>query len=415
MFSSYFEIRAFVPSWDKAIVLCAVNIVVTVSFGCENMRIAMVGDEFYPDVGGAPLYTMELSAAMARSGAEPIVITHAHPYQPEEEMFGNVRVERLRGFVLPRLNRAASIGIAASLHKCIKSGGFDVVHGQDMYSPMAMFSIYSAHKRKIPSVLTCHSIHKSSGVWKLFYQPEVFMMKRADYIIVVSNVSRDFCIKLGVPNNKIMVAPNGVDLSKFNPNIDGSAIRESLGLEDEPLVATAIRLVKRKGPGHLVAAFSKVLENIPNAKLAIAGKGPEMDNLRAQIKRLRIEKSVFILGALLHAKVAELMSAANVFVLPSLMESFPLTAVEAMAVGVPIVCPRIGGIPEIVTEQSNGLMFPPADDDALADAIVRVLEDRRLASHLRKNGLKTAREKFSWEVAASRTLEIYEMAREKYA
>jgi len=94
MFSSYFEIRAFVPSWDKAIVLCAVNIVVTVSFGCENMRIAMVGDEFYPDVGGAPLYTMELSAAMARSGAEPIVITYAHPNKPEEEMFGNVRVER---------------------------------------------------------------------------------------------------------------------------------------------------------------------------------------------------------------------------------------------------------------------------------------------------------------------------------
>lgn len=379
------------------------------------MRIAMVTDEFIPDMGGAPLYVAGLSMALAKLGAEPVVITHAHAGQPEEEMFGDVRVKRLRGFVIPQLNRAASIRIAARLHRCIKYGGFDVVHGQDIYSPMALLSIHSAHKRKIPSVLTCHSIHKSSGFWKLVYQPVVFTMKRANYIIVVSNISREFCIRLGVPNYKIMVAPNGVNLSKFNPDIDGSPVRKRLGLENEPLVVTAIRLVKRKGPEHLVAAFSKVLTNVPDAKLAIAGKGPEMDNLSAQIKKLGIEKSVSMLGALSHTKVAELMAAANVFVLPSMMESFPLTAVEAMAVGVPIVCSRVGGVPEIVTEEFNGLMFPPADDAALADAIVHILKDQPLAKRLRENGLKIVREKFSWEAAARRTLEIYEMARGKHA
>lgn len=375
----------------------------------------MVCDEFYPDVGGAPLYTMGLSAALAKLGAEPIVITHTHAGQPEEEMFGDVRVKRLKGFVIPPLNRAASIRIAARLHTCIKYGGFDIVHGQDIYSPMALLSIHSAHKRKIPSVLTCHSIHKSAGLWKLVYQPVVFTMKRANRIIVVSNMSREFCVRLGVPKYKIMVAPNGVDLSKFNPDIDGSSMRKHLGLENEPLVATAIRLVKRKGPDHLIAAFSKILKKVPDAKLAMAGKGPEMNNLCAQIKRLDIEKSVFMLGALPHTKVAELMATANVFVLPSMMESFPLTAVEAMAVGVPIVCPKVGGVPEIVIEEFNGLMFPPADDTALADAIVRILKNQPLAKRLRENGLKIVREKFSWEAAAKRTLNIYEMARGKNA
>lgn len=137
--------------------------------------------------------------------------------------------------------------------------------------------------------------------------------------------------------------------------------------------------------------------------------------MRAQIKKLGMEKSAFMLGALPHIKVAELMAAANVFVLSSLVESFPLTLVEAMAVGVPIVCPRIGGIPEMVAEEFNGLMFPPADDDALADAIVRILKNQQLAKYLRENGLKTVREKFSWEAAARRTLEIYEMACGKHA
>lgn len=375
----------------------------------------MVCDEFCPDVGGAPLYTMGLSAALAKLGAEPIVITHTHAGQPEEEMFGDVRVKRLKGFVIPPLNRAASIRIAARLHTCIKYGGFDIVHGQDIYSPMALLSIHSARKRKIPSVLTCHSIHKSAGLWKLVYQPVVFTMKRANRIIVVSNMSREFCVRLGVPKYKIMVAPNGVDLSKFNPDIDGSSMRKHLGLENEPLVATAIRLVKRKGPDHLIAAFSKILKKVPDAKLAMAGEGPEMNNLCAQIKRLDIEKSVFMLGALPHTKVAELMATANVFVLPSMMESFPLTAVEAMAVGVPIVCPKVGGVPEIVIEEFNGLMFPPADDAALADAIVRILKNQPLAKRLRENGLKIVREKFSWEAAAKRTLNIYEMARGKNA
>jgi glycosyltransferase involved in cell wall biosynthesis len=356
-----------------------------------------------------------LSTALAKLGAEPVVITHAHAGQPEDDEFEGVKVKRLKGFVMPRLDRAISAGLARRLHEHIKFGNFDVIHGQDIYSSMALLSIHSARKRKIPSVLTCHSIHKSSGFWKLVYQPVVFTMKRANCIIVVSSASREFCIKLGVPNHKIVLAPNGVDLSKFNPDIDGSLLRGRLGLENEPLVVTAIRLVKRKGPEHLVVAFSKVLKNVPDAKLAIAGKGPEMDNLRVQIKKLGIEKSAFMLGALSHAKVAELMAAANVFVLPSVMESFPLTAVEAMAVGVPIVCPRVGGVPEIITEGFNGLMFPPADNNALADAIVHILKDQPLAKRLRENGLKTVREKFSWEAAAKRTLGIYEMAREKYA
>lgn len=372
------------------------------------MRIAMVGDEFYPSMGGAPTYSAELGKALSELGAEPIVLTHSYPGYPREEEFDGLKVKRLKGFVLSRVNRAASAGLIRRLYENIKLGGFDVVHGQDIYSPMALISVFSAQKRKIPSLLTCHSIHRAGKIWQLVYKPVVSGMKRADSVIAVSGAAKSYCVSLGVPNDKIEVIPNGVDLSIFNTKVDGSAMRAKLGIAREPLVVTAIRFVKRKGPGYLVSAFSKVLESVPNAKLAIAGSGPEAANLRAQIDKLGMEKSVKILIGLRREEVAELMAAADVFVLPSLVESFGIVLLEAMAVGTPIVCTRTQGANEIVDDEVNGVMVPPSDSDALADAILRILNDSKLSRTLRKNGLKVVKDRFSWKKTAKMTLALYE-------
>jgi glycosyltransferase involved in cell wall biosynthesis len=379
------------------------------------MRIAMVCDEFYPAMGGAPTYTMGLGRALVRLGAEPTVFTHAYPGCSNEEEFDGLKVKRLRGFVMPSVNRALSAGLARRLHESIKFGGFDVVHGQDIYSPMALQSVYSARRRKIPSILTCHSIHETTGLWRLIYQPLLFAMNRADRVIAVSRAAKGFCAALGVPDSKIDVIPNGVDFSIFNTDADGSSIRAKLGIEREPLVVTAIRLVKRKGPGHLANAFSKVLKVVPNAKLAIAGVGPEAANLRAQVRKLDMEKSVFLLGKLDQKQVAKLMAAADVFVLPSVVESFGIVLLEAMAVGTPIVCTKTQGAMDIVNDGVNGVMVSPADEDVLADAIVRVLSDPRLAERLRTNGLKLVHERFSWMKTAKTTLTLYEEVCEENA
>jgi glycosyltransferase involved in cell wall biosynthesis len=375
----------------------------------------MVCDEFYPDIGGGSLYATGLSVALAKLGAEPIVITHTHAGQQEEDEFEGVKVKRLKGFVMPRIDRMISAGLARRLHEYIKFGNFNVVHGQDIYSPMALLSIHSARKRKIPSVLTCHSVHKSKGLWRLIYRPITSAMTRANRVIAVSGAAKGFCVELGVPDEKIEIIPNGVDLSIFNADVDGSAMRTKLGVKQEPLIATAIRLVKRKGPGHLVNAFSKVIKAMSNAKLAIAGGGTEAASLRTQIKKLGLEKSVLMLGRLQREQVAELMAAANVFVLPSMFESFGLVLLEAMAVGTPVVCTRTQGALEIVKDGEDGLVVPLENDDALADAIVRVLNDRQLAERLRANGQKTVHEKFSWEKTAKKTLALYEKVREEHA
>ena len=379
-----------------------------------RMRVAMTADEFPPAIGGAPTYAMELSKALVELGTEPVVITHAYPGLPAEEEIDGVEVRRLKGFVVPGLNRGVSAGFFYRLHRTIKHGGFDVVHGQDLYSPTSLASMYSARKRRIPSAITCHSVHRSTGLWRLIYQPILFTLRWADLVIAVSKASELFCHALGISPRKTVVIPNGVDLSKFNPGVDGSALRGELGVGEKPLVATAIRLVKRKGPSLLVASFQKVLRTVPDAKLVIAGWGPEAKNLRAQTKRLGLERSVFMVGALKRERVAELMAAADVFVLPSVVESFGLTALEAMAVGAPVVCPWAGGLPEFVKDGFNGLTFTPENRDELTNAIARLLTKRRLAGYLRENGMKTARN-FSLKITARRTLSLYEKICKEHA
>jgi glycogen(starch) synthase len=379
------------------------------------VRIAMVGDEFYPALGGAPTYTAELGKALSELGSEPIMFTHSFPGCPRQEEFGGLMVKRLGGFVISRVNRAASAGLIRRLYESIKLGGFDVVHGQDIYSPMALAAVFSAHKRKIPSFLTCHSIHRAGKIWQLIYKPVISGMRRADRVIAVSGAAKEYCVALGVPRDKIEIIPNGVDFSVFNTKVDGSGMRAKLGIGRDPLVATAIRFVKRKGPGYLVGAFSKVLASVPDAKLAMAGNGPEAENLRVQIRKLGMEKSVKILIGLKREEVAELMAAANVFVLPSLVESFGIVLLEAMAVGTPIVCTRTQGAAEIVSDEVNGVMIPPADSDALAGAVLRVLNDGKLARTLRENGLKVVQNRFSWKKTAKMTLALYEKVCAEYA
>ncbi|MDH4068773.1 MAG: glycosyltransferase family 4 protein, partial [Dehalococcoidia bacterium] len=166
-------------------------------------------------------------------------------------------------------------------------------------------------------------------------------------------------------------------------------------------------LIKRKSPDLLVSAFAKVLKVIPDAKLVIAGSGREEDNLSHQARDLNIANSVSLIGELTKERVAQLMAAANVFVLPSKVESFGLSLLEASAAAVPVVCSNAGGVPEVFQNDFDALLYPPGDDDAMAKAIVQLIQDRELAKKISANAVETAK-KFTWEMTAERILRVYE-------
>jgi glycosyltransferase involved in cell wall biosynthesis len=376
------------------------------------MRVALVGDEYYPDIGGAPQYALELSLQLAKLGIETVVITHVHPGQLEEEEIDGVKIKRVKGWVLNHPHRTFSPPLFCRCYKYILDEKFDVVHGLDVYSTMALMAIPFARIFRIPCVLTCHTARGSA--FQIFLQRVLgWMFRVGNRLIAVSQASARFSYLLGFSEKRVTVVPNGVDLSCFNRKVDASFMREELGIGDEPLVVTALRLIKGKSPELLISAFAMVLRVIPNAKLVIAGSGQEEDNLSRQIKDLNITNSVFMVGKLPKEKVAQLMAAANVFVLPSKMESFGLTLLEASAAGVPVVCANAGGVPEVFQDGFNGLLYPPGDDDAMAKAIIRLLQDSKLAHKISVNAVDTANQ-FTWERTAEQTLQVYkEVLQEK--
>jgi glycosyltransferase involved in cell wall biosynthesis len=375
------------------------------------MRVALVGDEYYPDISGVPRYAFDLSHHLAGLGIEPVVITHTHAGQPEEEEISGVKIRRIPGLVLNSPHRAASPFLFRRCHAYIREGKYDVVHGLDIYSSMADMAVLFARKHHIPSVLTCHSINESDFSVSL-QRPFLFPIRKASAVIAVSRASERFCRSLGVASQRIAVIPNGVDLSSFNQKQDRSLMRGKLGLDEQPVVMTALRLIRRKNPARLVAVFPKVLGVVPEAKLVIAGSGPEEAKLTGQIKRLDIADSVFLVGGLQKKEIALLMVAADVFVMPSKAEAFGLSVLEAAAAGLPVVCPNAGGIPEVFRDNLDAVLYPPEDDCAIARAIIRLIQNGELANKLRRNATKTAT-RFTWEIAAKRTLQVYEKVRQE--
>jgi sugar transferase (PEP-CTERM/EpsH1 system associated) len=188
---------------------------------------------------------------------------------------------------------------------------------------------------------------------------------------------------LGLSGHGIKLILNGIDLARFDEHsaIDATAKKRSLGLPDRGIVIGMVaRLDPIKDHRTLLHAFSRVLVRIPNAHLLIVGSG-EMDAaLRDEAARLSLGERALFLGN--RNDVRELLGIMDVFVLSSRKEGQSVAITEAMATRVPVVATNVGGTPELVLDGRTGLLVPPGDPEAMAAAIVRVLNDSTLAKQL---------------------------------
>jgi len=193
------------------------------------------------------------------------------------------------------------------------------------------------------------------------------------------------------PGLPIKVIRNGVDRARFYP---------AKKLPTKPVILSTSRLGQRKGVEHLIAAMPRVLAAVPDAKLVLAGDGQLEGKIRQLVKNLKLTRAVKFLGPVEHKNLPSLYRRAKVFVLPSLAESQSNSLLEAMASGLPVVATNVGGNPELVN-QENGILAPPGDSKALAEAIVKTLNRPRLNLLLQN--------KYSWEKTAKRYLKIYSL------
>jgi teichuronic acid biosynthesis glycosyltransferase TuaC len=231
-------------------------------------------------------------------------------------------------------------------------------------------------------------------------------MKRAAFVVTKSEHLRQRAIDMGICASKVRTIRNGCNPTVFHL-ADRSAARGQLAIDDKAeLVVFVGRLDTAKGIEELLEAFASLAVRRPNLRLAFVGDGPGGEHLRSKAKHLGLEDRITLNGACSSQEVAEWLAAANVLALPSYNEGYPNVVIEALSCGRPVIATNVGGILELVNEES-GILIAPRDSRALASAIEKAM-DRHWDEHSISEQFRRG-----WDEAADELLHIFELALQK--
>lgn len=235
------------------------------------------------------------------------------------------------------------------------------------------------------------------------------LLRRQDRVVGVGEAVRQALLaNEGLPPRRVEVVYNGLDLSAFAAGRpEREAVRREIGVgADDWVLLQVARLDYLKDHATAIRAFAQLTTRRPGARLVLVGEGPERPKIEAAIRTSGVEGRVRLLG--LRKDVARLLQAADVFLLSSISEGIPLTLIEAMAAGLPVVATRVGGVGEVVEEGATGLLAPSGDAVGLAAHLLRLVADPRERERLGEQGRQRAKALFSREKMNARYLELYE-------
>lgn len=303
----------------------------------------------------------------------------------------------------------------------------DEVRMRNSLDPLAWWQLGAAVRRHTPDLVhfTCSRSHKLGAVaCRLAPRTARIVTRRMDYpqrwggvsrwlyargvdaAVVISEGVRAQLLRVRVPEERIHLIYEGIDPDHFGSLQDGrAAARQRLGLPaDAVVVVCAASLTWRKGQVHLLRAFAQLAGRFPEARLVLAGDGPEREALEAARTELGMEDAVLLPGRI---AAEDCLAVADVAAMPSLLEGLSVACLEAMATGLPVVASRVGGLPESVADGVTGLLTQPGDEAALAEALARFLADAELRHDMGAAGKVRAREKFSASEMAEKTEKLY--------
>lgn len=208
-------------------------------------------------------------------------------------------------------------------------------------------------------------------------------LKMVDYLVTgTERMKKYYHTQFGVPLKKILVVPNEIDLSRFTPKKQINRI---------PQILFVHRMSERKGAHYLVPIAEKVLKKA-KAQFVIAGDGPYLPALQAQIKKKKLGRWVKTLGSVPNKEVMKLYSQSDIFLMPSDEEGFPRVLLESMATGTPFVASDVGGVRDIVSKSAQEFVVEKGDVNAFAGKLAQLISDEKLRNKLAKDGLQQVKQ-----------------------
>jgi glycosyltransferase involved in cell wall biosynthesis len=318
------------------------------------------------------------------------------PLRPELERAG-IRVTKLDS------QSKCDLRAFSRLVQLLREERVEILHTHLIQADLMGY--FAARRARVPVMIsTKHNTHyfRSHASW--LARLDAFVNRRLTRVVAVSDAVKDFYIRTQqLAADRIEVIHNGIDLERFR---DAKPLaRSALGCTDSERIVCAVgSLTEKKGHSVLLRAWSEVVRAQAAARLLLVGDGPLRGELERRVGELGLKDMVRFLGR--RQDVPEILRASDLFVLPSLWEGFGIVVVEAMAAGLPVIASNVDGVGEIVRPEQDGLLVSPGDPAGLAQAVLRVLNDRQFAQQLAGAGAERAA-RFSIMASAEALQRLY--------
>lgn len=314
-------------------------------------------------------------------------------------------------FTIPTLNRQnlvkRFVPNLSSIMKILRAVKPEIInlHVKHHYSPAILLSHY-------PYVLTSWGIEVLKLPSADFVTKNLAKMTAlfAQKIIVDAKCLKAIWTSIGVPNNKVEVIPFGVNLDIFKPEKNGNFVRKKLhiNVSDTLVISTRPFVVGHYNLECLIKAIPLVVKHHENVKFILKGAGPLEAYFRKLLNKLKISKYVRFVGLTSHDEVARYLAASDIYVSTSFLDSTSASLLEAMACRLPPITTDIAGNREWVENGKNGLLYPPRNYVALADNIMRLVENEHERKLYGDRCLEIVKQKANWEKCVTRMEAVYQ-------
>ena len=390
------------------------------------MKIAHLIAQFYPNVGGAEICIHNVSRSLVDREHQAVIVTTT--YAPETDLSLPYDVVPLWDRTCGLLKRFPFLG---EIYLCRKLAALQEKYEFDLWQvtagyPLGIYAVDFFSKNNIPCILRCcgEDIQKFSEISygyrlddKIDNAVKIKYPLFDGFVALTPTVKREY-LQLGIPEEKIQIIPNGADFSKFAKIRDDkkiiNAIRNKYSVGDRKLILTTGRYHPKKGFDFIPEIARKLKDKGIDFIWVIAGNGTcEISRKFPECEELGIicsedfTKSEGDAFSLPPASLLELYCASDIYVLPTLIETFGMVLVEAMAAGLPIITTDAPGVNDVIEDGVNGLKVEAGNVANIAEKMIRVLSDRQLSAELSNNSLAKAESVYDWKVVTAQYLDLY--------
>lgn len=371
-------------------------------------------------------FVFDEAQMLVKNRFEVHVVTQHNPKIPYNEVMDGIHVHRFK-WLEPKEFKALVhfkglkdnfrlvtylISLFFNLIIVTRKYNIDIIHAHSTI-PTGLIGVIVAKIMKKPVFITAHGMDINNFENSSFFKQLIkFSLNNCNKAIAVSSDLAEKMRYLGVDQDKIIILRNAVDTDKFKPT-HIKTVRKNYDIKNNILILFVGYLDTFKGIFELIDAFYEVNTKNKNSMLMIIGEGPKEDELKKRVSNLGLVKSVIFTGKVPPMNIHEYYQSADIFVLPSHTEGIPLSILEAMSCGLPIISSCVGGIPEVVEDGKNGFLVSPKDKMQLTVKLETLIDDPNLRKKFVNRSIKSINDKFNVKTKITELVKLYRVNKQK--